>query len=99
MGIDGKIYPVGTKPSAQNDMFAGDWFPIQVKQTDKVGRPDVDQFEAVMHREDRQRGFFVSFAYSSDAVAECAAFHRKSGRLIKLITVQEILDEQYTQKM
>ena len=23
-------------------MFAGDWFPIQVKQTDKVGRPDID---------------------------------------------------------
>jgi hypothetical protein len=22
MGIDGKIYPVGTKPSDQNDMFA-----------------------------------------------------------------------------
>lgn len=99
MGIDGKIYPVGTKPSDQNDMFAGDWYPIQVKQKDKVGRPDVDSFEAVMHREDRQRGFFVSFDYSSDAVAECAAFHKKSGRIIKLITVKEILDEQHTQKM
>ena len=38
------------------------WYPIQVKQKDKVGRPDIDAFEAVMHREDRQRGFFVSFA-------------------------------------
>lgn len=99
MGIDGKIYPVGTKPSDQNDMFAGDWYPIQVKQKDKVGRPDVDAFEAVMTREDRQRGFFVSFAYTADAVAECTAFHKKTGRIIKLITVQEILDEQHTQKM
>ena len=32
-------------------MFADDWFPIQVKQTDKVGRPDVDAFQAVMERE------------------------------------------------
>lgn len=99
MGIDGKIYPVGTKPSDQNDMFAGDWYPVQVKQTDKVGRPAVDQFEAVMAREDRQRGFFVAFGYTQDAADECAAFHKKTGRIIKLITVQEILDEQHTQKM
>lgn len=99
MGIDGRIFPVGTKPADQHSMFAGDWFPVQVKQSDKVGRPDIDKFEAVMTREDRQRGFFVAFSYSSDAVDECAAFHKKSGRLIKLISVQEILDEQHVQKM
>jgi hypothetical protein len=36
-----------------------------VKQSDKVGRPDIDAFEAVLEREGeggRQRGFFVSFA-------------------------------------
>jgi DNA modification methylase len=106
MGIDGRIFPVGTKPydattkkGEAASMFAGDWFPIQVKQSDKVGRPDIDQFEAVMAREERQRGFFVAFGYSSDAETECAAFHRKSGRIIKLITVQEILDEHHVQKM
>ncbi|MBI5763763.1 MAG: restriction endonuclease [Planctomycetes bacterium] len=108
MGIDGRIYPVGTKPAEAaakgkkghtDSMFAEDWFPIQVKQMDKVGRPDIDQFEAVMAREDRQRGFFVAFGFSSDAERECAAFHKKSGRIIKLITVQEILDEQHVQKM
>ncbi|MBX3403291.1 MAG: restriction endonuclease [Phycisphaeraceae bacterium] len=99
MGIDGRIYPVGTKPSDQNSMFAGDWFPVQVKQTDRVGRPDIDGFEAVMEREDRQRGFFVAFGYSSDAISECAAFHKRTGRLIKLLTVQEILDEEHVQKM
>ncbi len=109
MGIDGRIYPVGTKPAEaaskgkkdQTDhMFAEDWFPIQVKQMDKVGRPaTIDQFEAVMMREDRQRGFFVSFAFSSDAVQECSAFHKRTGRIIKLLTVQEILDEEHVQKM
>ena len=110
MGIDGRVYPVGTKPTDTESkksktghtgasMFAGDWFPIQVKQAEKVGRPDIDAFQAVMHREERQRGYFVAFSFTSDAEAECAAFHRKSGRIIKLITVQEILDEQHTQKM
>jgi len=87
------------KKDHTDSMFADDWFPIQVKQADRVGRPDIDSFEAAMHRENRQRGFFVAFGYSSDAERECAAFHKKSGRIIKLITVQEILDEQHVQKM
>ena len=108
MGIDGRIFPVGTKPAeaaakgkkgATDHMFAEDWFPIQVKQIDKVGRPDVDQFAYVMEKENRQRGFFVAFGYSRDAEQECAAFHKRTGRIIKLLTVQEILDEEHVQKM
>ena len=101
MGLDGRIFPVGTKPTDAG-LFSDDWFPIQVKQTDKVGRPDIDNFEAVMIREGeggRQRGFFVAFGYSSDAELECAAFHKRTGRIIKLLTVQEILDEEHVQKM
>ncbi len=47
----------------------------------------------------RQRGFFVAFGYSEDAKRECAAFHKRTGRIIKLLTVQEILDEEHVQKM
>jgi len=99
MGIDGRIFPVGTKPEDKHSMFAGDWFPVQVKQTDRVGRPDIDQFEAVMAREDRQRGFVVAFGYTSDAESEAAAFHKRTGRVIKLISVQEILDEQHVARL
>jgi DNA modification methylase len=99
MGIDGRIFPVGTKPSDANSMFAGDWFPIQVKQMDRVGRPDIDQFEAVMERDDRQCGFFIAFGFTSDAESEAASFHKRTGRVIKLISVQEILDEQHVQKL
>lgn len=74
-------------------------FPIQVKQGDKVGRPDIDAFEAVMEPENRQRGFFVAFGYASDAERECAGFHKRTGRIIKLLAVQEILDEEHVQKM
>jgi hypothetical protein len=101
MGIDGHIFPVGTKPTSDT-LFAEDWFPIQVKQMDKVGRPDIDAFEAVMEREGqngRQRGFFVAFGFTKDAEQECVAFHKRTGRIIKLLTVQEILDEEYLQKM
>ncbi len=46
-----------------------------------------DAFQAVMEREGengRQRGFFVVFGYSEDAKRECAAFHMRTGRIIRL---------------
>ncbi len=99
MGIDGRIFPFGTKPEDKHSMFAGDWFPIQVKQVDRVGRPDVDAFEAAMIREDRARGFIVAFSFTGDAVDECKAFYKREKRLIKLLTVQEILDESHVERM
>ena len=110
MGIDGRIYPVGTKPTdtgkkktktgeAGEHMFADDWFPVQVKQSEKAGRPDVDAFAHAMHRDNRFRGFMVAFSFSSDAEAECARIYKQDKRIIKLLTVQEILDEEFVQKM
>ena len=51
-------------------LFVGRWYPIQVKQKDKVSRPDIDAFEAVMTREDRTKGFFVSFDFTDGALRE-----------------------------
>ncbi len=76
-------------------MFAGNSFPNQFKPVDKVGRPDIDQFEAVMEREDREFRFSIAFGYSSDAQREASAFHKRTGRIIKLLTVQERLDEEF----
>jgi DNA modification methylase len=99
MGIDGKIYPVGSTPNKLGKKtghldFMDDWYPVQVKQKDKAGRPDIDAFEAMMTRNDRKLGFFVSFDYTRDAEVEARAFQRKSGREIRLLTVREILDDE-----
>jgi hypothetical protein len=45
------------------------------------------------------KGFFVSFAYSSDAMREIDAFFRKSGKVIIPFTVREILDEHLAAKL
>ena len=55
MGIDGRIYPVSAsvaprKSGADELKLQERWYPIQVKQKDKVGRPDIDAFEAMMRR-------------------------------------------------
>jgi len=43
--------------------------------------------------------FFGSFGYSGQAHHECAVFYRRTVRLIKLLTVREILDEENVHKM
>jgi hypothetical protein len=52
-----------------------------------------------MMREERTKGFFVSFDYTSDALTEIDRFFRKSGKVIVPFTVGEILDEQIAQKL
>jgi DNA modification methylase len=103
-GIDGRIYPVSSMPRQAGEAvgelsFMDLWYPVQVKQKDKVGRPDIDSFEAALLREKRNVGFFVAFGYSSDAETEISAFFKRSGVMIRALTVQEILDEQLAKKL
>ncbi len=101
MGIDGRIYPVSAMPKKKAGEldFMDMWYPIQVKQKDKAGRPDIDLFETAMMREDRTKGFFVSFDYSSDAMSEIQAFFKRTGKSIIALTVKEILDEEIAHKL
>jgi DNA modification methylase len=98
MGIDGRIYPVSALPKLAGEKageldFMDNWYPIQVKQKDKTGRPDIDSFEAVMMREDRNKGFFVSFDFTTDALQECRAFQKRTGKVIKPLRVTDMLDD------
>jgi DNA modification methylase len=96
MGIDGRVFPVTSIPQGRNNgdklPFMDEWFPVQVKQREKVGRPEIDSFEAVMAREERDLGFFVAFDYTSDAEREVRRFHQKTGREIRLLRVDELID-------
>jgi site-specific DNA-methyltransferase (adenine-specific) len=103
LGIDGRIYPVSAMPelrvkeNVEMD-FMDVWYPIQVKQTDQVGRPDIDAFETAMQRAKRKLGYFVGFEFSGDALFEIDRFRRQSGCEIKPLTVREILDEEISTK-
>jgi len=101
MGIDGRIYPVSATPKKMEGEleFMDVWYPIQVKQKLKTGRPDIDAFEAVMMREDRTKGFFVSFDFSAGALSEIQSFFKKTGKSIIALTVKDILDEQIAYKL
>jgi hypothetical protein len=103
-GIDGRIYPISSLPRKAGEAvgelaFMDVWYPIQVKQKDKVGRPDIDSFEAVLTREKRTTGFFVAFDYSEDALEEISAFFKRSGIMIRALTVKDILEEHIARKL
>jgi hypothetical protein len=98
MGIDGKIYSATQVKERRKgyDLFGESdrWFPVQVKQKDKAGRQDIDMFEAAMQRQGREKGFFISFGFTSDADKEIKRVFREQDIEIIPITVQEILDEE-----
>jgi hypothetical protein len=98
-GIDGRIYPIGAAKAKVHgkDLF-GDvdyWLPVQVKQKDKAGRPDIDLFETAMRRQGRDKGFFISFGFTSDAMREIERVGEEvDGLEIIPLTVDEIVSEE-----
>jgi DNA modification methylase len=103
-GIDGRIYPISAIPARSGPEsgefdFMDVWYPIQVKQKDKVGSPEVRDFEGVMVTQERTKGFFVAFDYTQDALTEIDTFFRKTGKVIVALTVQEILEEHLAMRL
>jgi DNA modification methylase len=101
MGLDGRLYPLSAVPTTKPDSldFMDVWYPIQVKQKDKAGRPDIDAFEAAMIRSERMKGFFISFDFTSDALTEISRFFKQTSRVIVPLTVREILEDEIAMKL
>ncbi|MHB8755795.1 MAG: restriction endonuclease [Candidatus Acidiferrales bacterium] len=67
--------------------------PIQVKQSDGVGRPVVDNFVGVLKREREQRGMIIGISFTKGAFAEVARLEREDKIKIDLLTCRQILEE------
>jgi tRNA G10 N-methylase Trm11 len=79
MGIDGYSF------------FVRD--PIQVKQSERVGRPVVDSFETAVERVGKDKGYIVAFSFTRDAYEEVARAKQVKGLEIKLVKVTELLGD------
>jgi DNA modification methylase len=77
----------------------GSFYTVQVKQKDRAGRPDIQQFAGVMMTHERKKGFFVPFDFSDEAIAEIQQFFKTTGNIIIALTVKDILDEQIARKL
>jgi DNA modification methylase len=66
--------------------------PIQVKQSERVGRNVVDNFETAVERSGKDRGYIVAFSFTRGAYEE-AARAKATGKVdISLIKITDLLD-------
>jgi SAM-dependent methyltransferase len=78
MGIDGYSFMVRD--------------PIQVKRSERVGRPVVDEFETAVERAEKDKGYIVAFSFTRDAYEEVSRVKRAKGLEIKLVKVADLLE-------
>jgi len=67
--------------------------PLQVKQSENVGRNVVDNFETAMRRAGKKKGIIVAFSFSKGAHEEAARAELDEGLEIELKTVKKLMDE------
>jgi len=84
-------------PKKVGDMGIDGWVeldvPLQVKQSDGIGRNVIDNFETAIQRAGKNRGVIVAFSFGSGAYEEAARARNEMRLDIKLKTVKEILGE------
>jgi len=64
--------------------------PVQVKQSQGVGRNIVDNFETAIRREHKDVGYIVAFSFAKGAYEEAARAKLENGLDIKLVRVDEM---------
>lgn len=67
--------------------------PIQVKQSESVGRNVVDNFETAVRRVNKTKGHIAGFSFTKGAYDEVARAKREGGLDIQLLTVEELVEE------
>ena len=65
--------------------------PIQVKQSDRVGRNAVDNFETAVERTGKDKGYLVAFSFTKGAYHEATRARTAAKVDVELITVAELL--------
>lgn len=67
-------------------------YPIQVKQSESIGRNQIDNFETAMRRMGKKKGYFVALSFGSGAKEEVARVKNQEGVEIVLRTAQDLID-------
>jgi DNA modification methylase len=65
--------------------------PIQVKQSDRIGRNVVDNFETAIERAGKEKGYIIGFSFTRGAYEEVARAKAAGKAEIKLIKVADLI--------
>lgn len=75
------------------DGWLQDGRPIQIKQSEDIGRNVVDNFETAIRRQGKKAGIIIAFSFGKGAYEEVARAKLEEGLEIELKTVEELLKE------
>lgn len=64
--------------------------PVQVKQSEGVGRNVVDNLETAIRREHKTTGYIIAFSFAKGAHEEAARARLEDGLDIKLVSIEEL---------
>lgn len=82
MGIDGTTF---------------EGIPIQVKQSDDIGRNVIDNFETAIRRKKKAKGIIVAFSFGKGAYEELARAKLHENLDIKALSINDLLKKQEQQ--
>lgn len=74
------------------DGYTFEGHPIQVKQSDNIGRNVVDTFETAMRRRKKKKGVIVAFSFGKGAYEEIARAKIEGGLEIEAISVKDLIE-------
>ena len=66
--------------------------PVQVKQSDNVGRNVIDNFETAIRRDNHYSGEIYAFSFTKSSYEEVARAENQDSLHIKLIPISELLN-------
>jgi DNA modification methylase len=66
--------------------------PIQVKQSERVGREVLDQFETALRREGKDKGYVIAFSFTKGAHEEAARVRSEENLEIALVEIRSLID-------
>lgn len=85
-------------PKKSSDMGIDGWLfdgtPIQVKQSNRVGREIIDSFETAVRRSRKTKGVVVAFGFSKGAYEEVARVKMEEKIDIELLTIGDLIEEE-----
>lgn len=68
--------------------------PIQIKQQEHVGRPEIQKFESAIRKERRDIGYIFAFSFSRPAYEEIARSRQQDNINIELVDVMEMMTKE-----
>jgi DNA modification methylase len=89
--VDGTHAPRKTGDMGIDGYSFMEALPIQVKQSERVGRNVVDNFETAVERAGKSKGYVIAFSFTHGAHEEAARAKASKGLIIELVRVDRLL--------